>query len=150
MDERRARDPDRIAVPIALVDQDGGHQGIVDRLFTRHFTRHELEFAVARVFHERGGVNEDALRAVLGFADGDQIALAEPAAFASPQAVVGSEDDRRVHARFTRHDPLTVPLHIGRKIRRGEEAVGKNAIRWSGKERRVRGAGELRGRKVRR
>src|SRR5438874_11993115 len=98
MNERRTGDPDRIAAAVAFLNEDVGHQRVVDQLLARDLARHELELAFL-VAEERSGVNVDSFAAVLSAADGDHVAFIQPAAVPDPESV-SIEDERGIHPRL--------------------------------------------------
>src|SRR4051812_31991855 len=80
--ERRAGHPDGISAALALVHEDRRHHRIIDGLLAGYLTRHEGELAIPFLAHERLAMDEDALSAILGVADGDHVTLLHAAAFA--------------------------------------------------------------------
>jgi hypothetical protein len=144
MDQRRSRNPDRIAAAITLFDEDVRHQRVIDRLLARHLTRHELELAFF-VAKEGARVNVDALAPVLLASSGDHVALLQLSPFPDPE-VIAVQHQRRIHPRLARHAPRALDAHVSRKIRRREKTFWQHAVRRRGDEPRVgafASAGEL-------
>ena len=104
MDERRSRDPDRIAAALLLLDQHPRHVRVVDRLLARHLARHEGERVGIGAVRHQVRLHEDALAAVFLLADGHHVAALEAPSLAHPEVAVAIEHEAGVHARLARRD----------------------------------------------
>ncbi len=141
---------DRIPAPRALLDQQPCHDRILDRLLARHIARHEFELTGGIGREEGGRVDVNPFTSVFRGPDRNALARLHSPPFPHPEHVGAVQDECRVHARLPRQTPTAGDADVGRQVGRREEAVRQHAISGCRNEGGVRGAGEARGREVRR